>query len=193
MKKVIIGGSETENRGKSNPGIRGIPIHKPAIVKNQRTREEARRQNTKCANSELEMIWWGYLRRREPSLKMAHVQPKNNDKKKPIVFPPSPGELGSGEWPAVNGEMLWRYVQMVRSCALSPARLLGFRKDRVAMLNDELHGDVLGEHIAHLSFDVEISHDCWREYHSEVLGRHLGDRGQHVKLKEAPCNPRGGG
>lgn len=47
------------------------------------------------------------------------------------------------------------------------------REDIVRVLDDELHGNILGVHVRHFSLDVVVSHDRGRKHHSEVLGRHL--------------------
>lgn len=58
---------------------------------------------------------------------------------------------------------------------------LGLVKDSLAILNDELDGQVLGMHVRHFSLDAHISHDGRGEDNGEVLGGHLGmvskDRG----------------
>ena len=41
------------------------------------------------------------------------------------------------------------------------------------MLDDELHGGVLGVHVGHLTLETVVAHDCWRENNSQVLGSHL--------------------
>lgn len=51
--------------------------------------------------------------------------------------------------------------------------ILRLGKDRAAVLNDELHGQVLRVHVRHLTLDAAIEHDGRSENDSQVLGRHL--------------------
>lgn len=46
-------------------------------------------------------------------------------------------------------------------------------EDGMTMLDDELHGQVLGMHVGHLLLETVIPHDGGREDDGQVLGRHL--------------------
>lgn len=46
-------------------------------------------------------------------------------------------------------------------------------KDGVAVLNDELDGNVLGVHVGHFALDAEVAHNGRRKDDGKVLGGHL--------------------
>lgn len=58
----------------------------------------------------------------------------------------------------------------------STGRPLRVVKDTVRVLNNKLHGQVLGMHVSHLALDAQISHDGRCKDDSQVLGRHLEER-----------------